>query len=296
MGGVGDEAAADLLGGLEPAGELVELGGQLAELVVALEGDPVAVLALPDLADGLQHVPHPAGEGPGEHHAHHQHRPAHPHRHGAQAGLDVVQEPGLVAVDLIEVHRADDHAPVHHGDGGTAAEGPVPVRRVGHVPAVQGGGELAEEGVLPLHVPEVVAVVEHQAGGVGHQHPHLPHVVHGGHEGALDIVPHRVRGEGGGAGQGVGDHRRLGLEQVGLGPEDQVLGGQHRVGVQQHQHRRDDDHIGQGEFQLKRPAEGDLLPRRRPGTAPSLPHGASPPSVSAGPISRSSGNSPPPTW
>ena len=60
MGGVRDEAPAHLLGGLEPAGELVELPGQLTELVAALDDHPVAVLALPDDADGPQQ-----GGGPG---------------------------------------------------------------------------------------------------------------------------------------------------------------------------------------------------------------------------------------
>ena len=257
VGGVGDEAAADLLGGLEPVGELVELPGQLAELIAAPDVHPVAVLALPDDADGPEQV----GDAPGEHlgkdHAHDEHHHADDQGDGAQVPLDVGEEPGLVGVPLIEVDAADGHVPVDDGDGGPAVEGAVQVGGGGHVIALEGGGDLAEHGVAPLGEAELVAVVEDEAELVGDQHPELPGVAQG-----LHVVPDGLAGEGLGAGDGVGDDRGLGLEEAGLGPEDQVLGDQHRVGVEQYEHRRDDDDVGEGEFELDGAAEGDLL---RPG-------------------------------
>ena len=63
MAGVGDEAAANFLGGLEAVGELVELPGQLGQLVPAHRLEAVAVLPLAHDADG----PEEGGDAGGEH-------------------------------------------------------------------------------------------------------------------------------------------------------------------------------------------------------------------------------------
>ena len=102
-----DEAPPDLLGGLEPVGELVELPGQLAELIPAPDVHPVAVLALSDPADGPQQGGDAPGQGLGEDDAHEKHHHADHQGDGAQVLLDVQQELGLLGVILINVDAAD---------------------------------------------------------------------------------------------------------------------------------------------------------------------------------------------
>ena len=50
-----------------------------------------------------------------------------------------------------------------------------------------------------------------------------------------------------------------GLHGGGLGAEDQVLRYQKGVGVQQHQHHREDDKVAQGVFHLEGGKKGDLV-------------------------------------
>ena len=87
VAGVGDKAAAHLLGGLEPVGEVVELLGQLGQLVPARRLEPVAVLPLPHHPDGPEQGGDAGGEHLGEEGAHHQGDPGDDQGDGAQVLL-----------------------------------------------------------------------------------------------------------------------------------------------------------------------------------------------------------------
>ena len=125
MGGVGHKAAAHLLGGLEPAGELVELIGQAAELVPTPDGDPVAVLALAHRVDASQQLGDPPGKGLGEHHAHGRRHQTDDDGDGAQIGLDALEQRPLLGVILIEIDRPLGHGAVGDGHRRPAAQSPA---------------------------------------------------------------------------------------------------------------------------------------------------------------------------
>ena len=66
MAGVRHKTAADLLRGLEPVGQLVELLSHLGHLVPPLDLKPVAVLPFAHNADGPQEGGDPGGKHLGE--------------------------------------------------------------------------------------------------------------------------------------------------------------------------------------------------------------------------------------
>ena len=72
MGGVGYEAPAHLLRGLETVSELVKLLRQQGQLVPARGLEPVPILPLPHNADGAEQGGKAGGEHLGEKQAHHQ--------------------------------------------------------------------------------------------------------------------------------------------------------------------------------------------------------------------------------
>ena len=197
MRGIGNKAAADLLSGLESVRELVELPGQLAELITAANTHPVAVLALPYDPDGPQQVADPSGEGLGKDNAHNEHHHTDDDGNGTQVALDIGEQPRLVGVVFIDIDRADGDAPVHDGRGGPAAKGPVPIFRSRHVVPFQRRRHLAEQGIAILRGPVFIAVIEHPCGRVRDQNTDASGVVQRAHEGAVDIFPHRVGGQGG---------------------------------------------------------------------------------------------------
>ena len=72
VGGVGYEAPAHLLRGLETVSELVKLLRQQGQLVPARGLEPVPILPLPHNADGAEQGGKAGGEHLGEKQAHHQ--------------------------------------------------------------------------------------------------------------------------------------------------------------------------------------------------------------------------------
>ena len=277
MGGIGDEAPAHLLGGLEAAGELVELVGQAAELVAAPDAHPVAVLTLPYRVDAPQELGDTPGEGLGEHHPHHQRHHTDDDGDKAQVGLDPLEQRALLGVVLVEVDRPLGHGAVGNGHRRPASEGPVAVLGAEHVVAPQGGDQLPEQGVPPGGVGPphaVLEIAEHQAVGVGDHHP--------GHPQAAPQQLHRPGGALGReglrpGGQGGGQHRGL-VEHGGLlGLVGQLFRHHQGVGVEQNQHRRHNHDIGQGELGLEGAPEGHAPDR-------------------AAPLIHASDSSPRPTW
>ena len=266
VGGVGDEAAAHLLGGLEAAGELIELVGQAAELIPAAHGHPVAVLALPHGADGPQQQGDAPGEGLGKHHAHHQGHQADDQGDEAQVGLDALEHGALLGVVLVEIHRPLGHGAVGDRHRRPAVEHAVGVVGAEHVVALQGGDQLPEQGVLAHGVGAgraLLKIAEHQAVGIGDHDPR--------HTQGAQQQLHRPGGALGGeglrpGGQGGGQHGGLVLHGGLLGAVGQILGHHHRIGVEQDEHRRHDEDIGHGELGLEGAPKGHLFGLRQENT------------------------------
>ena len=246
MGSIGDEAPPGVLRGLEPVGEAVELLGDLGDLVPPPDVSPVAVGALPHLADGREQLADLAGQRPGQPSAQ-----AH-HHHGDDAGqaqkigAEPLQQRSLLRVVFIGVYRADDLALVQYRRGGPAAERRVLIPAGEGVVAQQGLHHLRIEGVLPYGAAGLPGIVEDPAGAVRHQDAGKPRLLHHCHSLGHVLLRQLVQ-----SAQGVDHHGHAGLEGGGLGAEHQILGYQQRIGVEQHQHRRDAQNVTQAELDLQ---------------------------------------------
>ena len=265
--GVGDKAAADLLGGLKAVSELIELLCQVGQFVLPRRLKAVAVLPLAHHPDGPKQRPDAGGEHPGKERAHRQGDHRQQQGDGAQVLLKVHQQGPLGLVPVADINGADGHVAVHDGGGGGGEEGALLVGRVKDVIALKGQHHLLKEGILVLRGGRLLrrllsllllllgqAVVQQQAGGVGDQNTLQPHAVQPVHH-----PGHLVGGEGLQLHEGGGHHGRLAAQGVLLGGNQQVLGGQKRVGVQQHQHQGQDGQIAHGIFDLEAGEKRDLL-------------------------------------
>ena len=120
VAGVGHEAPPGVLRGLQPVGQAVELRRDLGDLVGAAGVRPVAVRALPHMADGLQK---PA-DLPRQHPAQYDTQPRHQQRDHQGDDQQVVperlQQSRLLRVVAIHVHRAHDLIVIHHRRGHAA--------------------------------------------------------------------------------------------------------------------------------------------------------------------------------
>ena len=277
MGGVGHKPPPLLLGDLQAAGELVELIGQLGQLVVPGQGDAVGVLPCPHGADAPQQGPHPPGEGGGKGPKEHQPRQAHHRGDQPEVALELHQQSPLAAVLLVEVHRPHHLVAVHHRGGPTAVEHPVLVPAGEGVVALQGGDNLPQEEVLS-YGRILPGVVEHQAGLVGDDKALNLQVLQLG-----DGLGHRLTGELVGGNQGVGHQSGLVCHGGLLRAEEEVLVHNHRVGIHQHQQGCNDAEIPQGQPGLE--GVGQVQP-------PLVRQLGQPPL----PVSSRGNSTPPPTW
>ena len=224
----------------------------------------MAVLTFSHNADG----PQQGGDAGGEHFREeggHNHCYRRDHQgDGAQILLQAVQQLPLGPVHLQDVDGADDHAPVDDGHGGGRGKHPVHIPGVKHVVPPQGGHHLLIQGVAVLRVSAGAVrlllaglsgtVVEDQPRRVGDQDAGGAHAVqHVHHPG------HLLGGQGLQFHESGGHHRRLAFQRIPLGGEQQLLRGHEGVGVQQHQHHREDDKVAQGVFHLEGGKKGDLI-------------------------------------
>ena len=286
MGGVGDKAAAHLLGGLEPVGQIVELPGQLAKLIAPPHPNPVAVLAFPDGMDGSQQSAEPPGHHLGKEDRQAQGHYGNDNRDIPQGLLDVGKHLPLLRVQFVQIHRPHRHATVDHWGGGAAMEGPAHIITAEHVISPESGDHLGQQRISPLQVLVGAAVIKGGSVGVSDQHPGKARTAQHRHDPAYTVGAEAVR-----SGQGGGDDQGLALEGGGLGVEDRILGAKYRVGIEQRQYPSDDHHVGQGVFCLER------TPKGHPPGLPCLAHGRSLLSfLMGGIISRSSNSIPRPIW
>ena len=247
MGGVGDELPPGALRLLQPVHQVVELSGNLGELIVPREDGPLVIGPLPHPPYGGLKAVQPLGELVGEHRAHGQHQHRHADGDGQQVIAQCLQQGGLPGVELVDVHPADDLVAVEHRLGGGGVEGPLLVDAVHGAVAPQGLHQLVVEHVVPRGVARLPGVVEHLPVGVGddgsgdalrlHRREGLGHVL------LRQLLQPR---HGGVEGRGA-------AEQVGpLGAEDQVLADQQRIGVHQQDHDEDNGDVAGADLQLQR--------------------------------------------
>ena len=255
MGGIGDKAPPGILRGLEAVSQAVELLAQLGDLVVAADLRAVAVSALPHLADGHQQLPQLPRQGLGEPEAQKQHRDPHHGGEPQEVALEPLQQRRLLRVVLVGVHRADDLVLIEYRGGCPAAESTVPVAAAEGVVAQKGLNDLRIDGKLPHGGAGLPGVVENPSGTVRHQDTGKPRLLH--HRQSLRHVLLRQPVQ---SRQGVHHHRDAGLEGGLLGAEHQVLGHQQRIGVEQHQHRRDDENVAQAELYPEAVQKSPLIP------------------------------------
>ena len=244
MRGVGDEPAALLLRGLQPACEPVELLCQLGQLVMAFHGHPVVIFAGPDGTDAPQKRVHPSGDPGGKDGE--EGNDHHPHYQGSQAevALDLAEQDALAVISLPKAYRARHTAPGHHRGGGPAVEGAVQIPAGKSVVALKSGDHLAGEKV-PAHLGDRAGIVKDQPRLVGDQDAVGVQLVQG-RDGLLQCLGGELIGRG----QTVDHHGHLIPQSSLLGAEHQVLGHQQRIGIQQHQQQRDDQDIAHGQPQL----------------------------------------------
>ena len=148
MGGVGDKAAADLLGGLKAVSELIELLCQVGQFVLPRRLKAVAVLPLAHHPDGPKQRPDAGGEHPGKERAHRQGDHRQHQGDGAQVLLQAHEQRPLGVVPVADIDAADGHAPVQNGGGGGGEKHPVLIVGVEHVVPLEGQGHLLKQGVL----------------------------------------------------------------------------------------------------------------------------------------------------
>ena len=243
VGRVGHEAPPGIFRFLQPVRQAVELLADLGDLVPPWDLRPVAVGPLPHLADGGEQPPDLAGQCPGQHHAQRQHHHGDHSRQPQQVFLKALEQRRLLRVVFVGVHGADDLVLIQHRRRRPAAEGaPLIAARKG-VMAQQRLDSLRVKGILPHGTAGLPGIVEDFAGAVSHQDAGNARFLHHRH-GRGDILlsqPLQPR-------QGIHHDGHAGLEGAGLGAEHQVLRDQQGIGVQQQQHRRDDQDIAEAEF------------------------------------------------
>ena len=163
-----------------------------------------------------------------------------------QIGLEALQQGCLLCVVFIGVHRADDLVLVQHRRGGAGPEGPAAEVAAEGVIAQQSLDDLRIKAVFSHGAAGLTGVVKDPSGVVGDQDPAQARLLHhrhgGGHVLLVQLVQPRQR---------VHHHGHAALQGGLLGPEHQILGHQQRVGVQQDQHRRDDEDVAEAEFELQ---------------------------------------------
>ena len=206
----------------------------------------MAVSPLPDLPDGILQKADFPGQRPGEHQAQNQHHHADDGGEPQQVPLEALQQGGLLRIVLIGVHRPDDLVLVQHRPGRPAAESPPPVGAgVGVIPQ-EGLDKFRIKAVLPHGAAGLPGVVKDLTGAVRHQNPgqgaFLRHRQGCRHILLVQLVQ---------PGEGVHHHGHAALQGSLLGPEHQILRNQQRVGVQQQQHRGNDQDIADAEFKLE---------------------------------------------
>ena len=262
VAGVGDKAPPGVLGGLQPVGKAVELRGDLGDLVGAAGVCPVAVRALPDVADGLQQAADLAGEHAAEHNAQAGHQQGDQQGDDQQVVAEALQQLGLLRVVIVGVHRAHDLVVIHHRRGHAAEEGRAVIAAIAGVLAPQGHGHHGIQGVLAHGAAVLPGVVQHQSRAVRHHHA--------GGAGLVQALQRRLYVL---LGELFQPHQRR-LDDLGGAPQVVLVGGHHqvlahqqRIGVQQDQHRRDDQDIAETELQL----QGRLAPHFAHGGAQALP-------------------------
>ena len=246
VAGVGHEAPPGVLRGLQPVGQAVELRRDLGDLVGAAGVRPVAVRALPHMADGLQKPADLPRQHPAEHDAQPRHQQGDQQRDDQQVVPERLQQLRLLRVVVIGVHRAHDLVVIHHRRGHAAEEGRAVVFAVAGVLSPQRHRHHGVQGVLPHGVAALPGVVQHQSRAVGDHHAGGAGLVQSLQR-RLHVLlrqlfqPHQRRFDDlGGA-----------FQSVLRGCHHQVLAHQQRIGVQQHQHRRDDQNVAETELQLQ---------------------------------------------
>ena len=219
----------------------------------------MAVRALADAADGLQQAADLPRQHAGEGDAQPRHQQRDHHGDGQQIALKALQQRRLLRVVVVGVHRTHRLVVVHHRRGHTAEERLAVVLAVERVAAPQRRDDHRVQRVLAHGVVALPGVIQHQSRLVRHHNAggaRLIQTVQRSGDVLLRQLPHPHQ-------------RRLddlgSAAQVGLiGRYHQVLGHQQRIGVQQDQHRRDDQNIAETELELqRRTAPQRLVPRRQ---------------------------------
>ena len=246
MGGVGDKAPSGGLRGLEPIRQAVELRGNLRQLVPAPDRRAAAVGPLPNAADRLHQLADLPGQGPGQHHRQRQHQQRHHDGHIPQIGLKAPQKRRLLRVIFIGVDRADNLILIEHRRRRPAAEGVVFIGAVKNIVAAERLDNFGIEGIGAHGASGLPGIVEDASALVRDQDPGDSRLLHHSHGLGHILLRQPVQ-----AGQRGHHHRHTALQGVLLGVERQVLGDQERIGIHQHQHKGDDDHIAQAEFILQ---------------------------------------------
>ena len=259
MAGVGHEPPPGVLRGLQAVCQAVELRRDLGDLVGTAGVGAVAVRTLADAADGLQQAADLPRQHAGEGDAQSRHQQRDHHGDAQQVALKALQQRRLLRVVVVGVHRAHRLVVVHHRRGHTAEECLAVVLTVKCIAALQRRDDHRVQRVLAHGVVALPGVVQHHTGGVRHHDTGGARLVQAGQRHG-DIFlrqllqPHQRR---------LNDLGRA--AEVGLvGGYHQILGHQQRVGVQQDQHRRDDQDVAEAEFELQRRLAPQLfVPRRQ---------------------------------
>ena len=262
VAGVGDEPPPGVLRGLQSVGQAVEFRRDLGDLVGAAGVSPVAVRALTHLADGLQKPADLPGQHLAEHDAQPRHQQGDQQRDNEQVVPERLQQLRLLRVVVIGVHRAHDLVVIHHRRGHAAQKRRAVVAAIAGVLSPQGHRHHGVQRVFAHGVAALPGVVQHQSRAVGHHDTGraglvqaLQRRLHVLHRQLLQAHHRRL------------DDLRGALQVVLIGGHHHVLAHQQRIGVQQDQHRRDDQDIAQAELQL----QGRLAPQLAYTKAQALP-------------------------
>ena len=231
---------------LEPVGQAVELRRNLGDLVAAAHGGAVAVGALAHLADGLQQV----ADAPRQH-AREQIAQRHDQRRDRcrdfhQRRLEVAQHPGLHGVVLIGADRADRLVAVHDGRGAAAEKRRAVIARGERIVPLQRLLDLRIEGVAADGALRLARVIEHAPGGVGHENARNARLLQ-----TVKRLTHALLRKPVEPREGRLHHLHARRNARLLRAEDEILRGQQRIGVQDHQYHHDDQNIAQAELNLQ---------------------------------------------
>ena len=207
---------------------------------------PVAVRALPHLADGGQELPDLLRQRHGQHQAQCQYHHADHSGQFQQVFLEAFQQRRLLRIVFIGVHRTNDLILIQYRRGRPAAESAIMISAGKRVVAHQGLDDLRVQDIPPHSAAGLAGIIKGLSGAVRHQNTAQARLLHHRHGGRHVLLVQLVQ-----AGQGVDHDGHAALHGGLLGAEHHVLGHQQRVGVQQDQHRRDDEDVAQAEFGLK---------------------------------------------